>query len=104
MTRAYDVQHRAPFVRGSETSEAAADEIEEHGASMTTRVLNTLKAQPAGLTDQQMQDMSGLGPQSQCPRRIELVKLGLVADSGRKRKTRRGRDATVWVYTPKEGE
>ena len=31
------------------------------------------------------------------PRRIELVRAGLVKDSGRKRKTSSGRQATVWI-------
>jgi hypothetical protein len=54
---------------------------------------------PHGLTDEQMQTYLGMNPSTQRPRRIELVRSGLVVDSGFKRPTRSGRDATVWRAT-----
>ena len=52
---------------------------------------------PHGLTDQQLQELTGLGPQTETPRRLELTRVGVVVDSGRVRKTRAGRNAIIWV-------
>lgn len=41
--------------------------------------------------------------QSASPRFGELAALGMILDSGRRRKTRSGRNAAVWAYVP-EGE
>jgi hypothetical protein len=49
-----------------------------------------------GGTDEELQDALGMNPNTQRPRRIELVERGLVRDSGRTRKTKSGRRATVW--------
>ena len=55
-----------------------------------------------GATDQEMQAYLDLPNQSQTPRRWELVRAGLVMNSGRRRKTLSGRSAIVWVITPTE--
>jgi len=49
-----------------------------------------------GLTDEELETLTGLGPNSARPRRIDLVKRQVLVDSGTKRKTRRGFGATVW--------
>lgn len=54
-----------------------------------------------GGTDQEIQDALDMGPQTECPRRLELAELGLVHDSGLTRPTRAGRKAVVWVATPR---
>jgi hypothetical protein len=49
-----------------------------------------------GLTDDELERASGLGPNTARPRRCELLKDGVIVDAGVKRKTRRGCAATVW--------
>lgn len=88
----------APFVRGSQTSKDAADAIKPKMATLQQRVLDTIKsAGERGMTDEQVRSITGLGGSTEVPRRIELVAKGLVKDSGKTRKTRGGRNATVWV-------
>lgn len=53
-----------------------------------------------GATDEEMQQELGLNPSTQRPRRVELVRRGLVVDAGHRRATRRGREATVWRALP----
>lgn len=55
-----------------------------------------LAAGEHGLTDEELERASGLGPNSARPRRIDLMKRHELVDSGTKRKTRRGYSATVW--------
>jgi hypothetical protein len=50
-----------------------------------------------GATDEEIQDILGMNPSTQRPRRVELVDAGLIRDSGATRKTRSGRPAVVWV-------
>lgn len=88
----------APFVRGSQTSKEAADAISPKIAPLQKRVLDTIKsAGPNGLTDEQIRSLTGLQHSTETPRRKELSDKGLVIDSGKRRKTRSGRSATVWV-------
>lgn len=86
----------------SETSVAAAELIEPHANTLQAEVLEYLRIMGGdGATDEQMQEMLMLNPSTQRPRRIELVKAGLVIDSGRTRKTASGRQAMVWVAVNK---
>ncbi|QDP54720.1 MAG: hypothetical protein GOVbin2833_9 [Prokaryotic dsDNA virus sp.] len=50
-----------------------------------------------GATDEEMQEGTGIEPNTQRPRRKELQQEGKVFDSGERRKTRSGRNAIVWV-------
>lgn len=52
-----------------------------------------------GLTDEELQHGIGLEGSTQRPRRVELLRAGLIKDSGRTRATASGRQATVWVAT-----
>jgi hypothetical protein len=87
---------RAPAVRGSDTSAAAADSL---GAptlnAMQRRVLELLQVTPDGLTDEEMQTRLGMNPSTQRPRRIELARRGMVVEAGTRR-TSSGRMAVVW--------
>jgi hypothetical protein len=87
---------RAPSVRGSITSAAAADSLSPHVLNaMQRRVLELLVATPDGLTDEEMQRRLQMNPSTQRPRRIELARLGLVVRCG-VRKTASNRNADVW--------
>jgi hypothetical protein len=86
-----------PAVESSRTSLAAADAIQGRAASLRAQVLALLQRHPEGLTDEAMQDALGMQGSTQRPRRVELVGLGLVVDSGRTAKTKSGRSASLWV-------
>lgn len=84
---------QAPAIRGSVTSQAAADAIAPHLNRMERIVFEALKREP--MTDLELIEVTGLG-QSARPRRIKLTERGLVEDSGTTRKTASGRQAVVW--------
>lgn len=86
----------APYIRGSETSKAAALAIEHDLNRLESIVLALIREREEGVTDEQMQGLLGMNPNTQRPRRIALVARGLVRDSGEKRRTWAGRWATVW--------
>lgn len=53
-----------------------------------------------GRTDDEIETILNLPHQSVSARRGELVKAGHVLDSGRQRRTKWGRLATVWTASP----
>lgn len=85
------------WVRGSRTSHWAAEGIEPGAGTLRATVYAKLREFSGGLTDHQMQQMLGMNPSTQRPRRIELCESGLVMDSGRTRPTPSGRKAVVWI-------
>lgn len=56
-----------------------------------------VEAGAQGMTDEELQDATGLGGSTERPRRIDLVAENVVEDSKRVRRVRSGRSATVWV-------
>jgi hypothetical protein len=97
------VQARAPnplppFVRESETSREAAIAIAPNASAIREQVYAFIaKAGSLGTTDEEIQERMALAPNTARPRRVELVTAGRVRDSGRRRNTRSGRQAVVWV-------
>lgn len=88
-----------PYVRGSDTSREAAEEIVGCAPTMRQQVLVFLMARGAyGATDDEGEKVLNMRHQTYSARRRWLVKHGLVKDSGETRETRSGRSATVWVY------
>ncbi len=85
------------------TSVDAATAALPRSGTQRARVLETIRqAGPAGRTDQEIATALGLAENSVRPRRLELVSPPdgtprLVFDSGTKRPTAAGGDATVWV-------
>lgn len=80
------------------TSDAAARRIEDFAPTLRRRVHDLIRDRGAfGATDDEGESALGIKPQSYTPRRGELVDLGLVMDSGKRRKTESGRAAAVWV-------
>lgn len=87
---------RAPSARGSVTSAQAADSLGPATLNaMQRRVLELLRENPHGLTDEEMQRRLGMNPSTQRPRRIELARRGMVVEAGTRR-TASGRMAVVW--------
>ena len=86
------------FQRHSETSRTAALEIETSAKTLRAKVLGFIRISgDYGATDEELQVALEMNPSTQRPRRVELVEKGLVVDSGKKRKTKSNRSATVWV-------
>jgi hypothetical protein len=89
-----------PFVKGSETSEAAAKSMKSKAATDREKVFAFLVSMgDHGATDEELQESIPMNPSSERPRRVELVKQGHVGDSGKRRPTTSGRSATVWIAT-----
>jgi hypothetical protein len=90
----------APYAPGSDTSRAAAKAIRGHLTTLEQRVLDAIRAAgDAGLTDEECMRVTGLRPNTQRPRRIELLAAKLVRDSGQRRPGVSGRKMTVWIAT-----
>ena len=91
-----------------ETSRVAAGRIAGHAKDLRARVLAFIVRQgPRGATDDDGEPVLGIRCSTYTPRRNELVELGLVVDSGRRRNTASGRPAAVWVtpnHTPQSTE
>ncbi len=85
-----------PYQGHSTTSERAAQQIAGGAGSWRLEVLILLQGF-GPLSDEQIQKALNMNPSTERPRRIELVKLGLVRDSGLQGKTRSGRACTLWM-------
>lgn len=85
-----------PYQHHSPTSREAAHSIAPRVSALHQRVLDYLKHNPDGATDEMLIDALHLNASTLRPRRIELVNLGLVKDSTRYALTRSGRRATIW--------
>jgi hypothetical protein len=86
------------YQRHSDTSRAAADRIEPTKDTLRAAVFSYIvQGGLNGATDQEISDALDMPGNTERPRRIELVESGHVADSLRRRKTRSGRNAVVWI-------
>lgn len=80
------------------TSHVAASRIAGHTGSLRSLILLHLTTcGEHGATDDEGEVALDIRPQTYTPRRGELVRLGLVVDSGRRRLTLTRRPAAVWV-------
>ena len=90
----------APFQRHSATSRAAAKAIEPVAGTQRALIFRLIHCwNYTGVTDSEIGRELALPGDSVRPRRGELLKAGLIVDSGRTRKTASGREAVVWVAT-----
>lgn len=81
------------YVRGSDTSEAAAESV--NAATLRTQARRLLDAAPDGLTSDELETITGWPHQTASARLRELVLYGFAYDSPDRRPTRHGRLATV---------
>jgi len=89
-------KQRPPAQRHSDTSVAAAASLDVTALNKLQRqVLDYMRTQPDGATDEEIALALGMNPSTERPRRIELVKRGLVVEAGAK-KSASGRKATAW--------
>jgi hypothetical protein len=88
----------APFVKGSDTSEAAAESIEPVAETLAWYVLEYVRVRAGyGATRDEVSRELDIPISTVNPRMRELVLKGFVKDSGRRRKTVSGRQAAVMV-------
>jgi hypothetical protein len=81
-----------------ETSREAAASVAPRLGALHGKVLAFLRERgPEGATDMQIDDRFRHLSPTMRPRRVELVRAGLVADSGHIVRNTRGRSAKVWV-------
>jgi hypothetical protein len=83
------------FQSHSKTSYAAAVSVLESADTQRGMVYRLIR-DTGGATDESMHLMLGMNPSTQRPRRVELVELGIVRDSGLTAETNSGRQAVVW--------
>ena len=82
---------------------ASTSEIVSSAATLRQRVYECLKLCENGATDEEMQVSLEMDGSTQRPRRVRLVELGMVRDSGRTSTTNSGRNAVVWEVTDLHG-
>lgn len=86
-----------PFVTGSPTSEAAAEEIKPSAGNLRERVYESIaQHSPHGITDEEIANCAMLNPSTARPRRVELQRAGRVIQVG-EGKTAAGRRAALWA-------
>ena len=88
------IDFTAPYQAHSGTSREAASAIKGKSARLRQQVLDELRRNPA--TDEELANVLNLSGNTARPRRVELVEIGIVEDSGQRRKTASGRSAVVW--------
>ena len=92
---AYDTT--SPYQQHSDTSRLAAAAIEPKSGTLRRAVLDFLRCRgDVGATDEEMQTALAMNANTQRPRRVELLRAGLIRESGQLRRTGAGRDAVVW--------
>lgn len=91
-------KHTAPYQPHSLTSKEAALSVEPIIGAQLQRVLNYVRQKgDEGATDEEIALGLPMPQNSERPRRIQLVKAGLLKDSGRTRPFISERHGVVWV-------
>jgi hypothetical protein len=89
-----------PYVKGSDTSKAAADSVDSSAAAMRLKIdAMALHRGPVGITCDEVEVSLSMLHQTASARIRELVQQGWLVDSGLRRMTRRNRKATVYWWT-----
>lgn len=92
----------APYAIGSDASREAAKAISRYADQQRTEVYLCIhRAHDNGRTWDEIVQLLGCSPTAN-GRVTELRDRGLILDSGRRRKTRSNRNATVWIVPPLE--
>jgi hypothetical protein len=90
-----------PTVRQPKPRRTAREKLAEppryEGASRDQVLQYITQCGTFGATDEEVQVQIPMPANTQRPRRIELVRRGLVVDSGRTRRTASGVAAVVWI-------
>jgi len=93
-----------PPHNNTDTSLAAAESMRGRARTDENRVRSAFQAYgPDGLTADEVQDLLSLSHQNGSARVSTLARRGEIVDSGRRRKTRTGRTARVYVWAGSQG-
>lgn len=92
----FDLPPGAPFIAGSPTSHAAAEEIKPTAQNLRERVFACIADHPYGLNDEEIAELLRMNPSTERPRRIELQRSGRIRQDGT-RMTKSGRQGVAWV-------
>ena len=93
------------YVKGSDTSEGAAASVEEATPFLRGMVLAYVASRgDEGATCDEVESALDMRHQTASPRVNELAGRGFIVDSGRRRKTRSGRNAAVYTRTTRGTE
>ena len=93
----------APYVKGSDTSKAAASNIAEGAGQLREFIFSTISRSGAGgMTCDEVEVETEMKHQTASARIRELAQKNRIIDSKRRRPTRSGCMAVVWVETPPE--
>lgn len=82
------------FAPQPDTSRAAFEAIKPHKARLMTHVYVQIQKAPASCDE--LEVALGMSHQGCSARVHDLMKIGLIFDSGERRPTRSGRNAIVW--------
>jgi predicted ArsR family transcriptional regulator len=86
-----------------DTSKAAAEQILDDLGRLQALVYRCIRRRGEdGRTSDELSEQLGLIAQTVTPRVWELRLAGLIIDSGKRRPTRRGRMAKVWVVAQRQ--
>lgn len=91
------MDHPLPWVKGSDTSKAAAEKMERLAKSWRVKIYTYLRACPGGKTADELERELGIHPNTLTPRIRKLDELGLVVRTERTRETSHGAQAQVIV-------
>lgn len=87
-----------PPSNGVATSDAAAESMRGQTALIRERIRQFIVSRHVvGATADEIEQMLEIAGNTVRPRLVELRHLGLIKDSFQTRKTRSGRQATIWV-------
>lgn len=93
-----------PGSKGPGTSRAAAESVAGQATALRDRVLVIYSARPeGGLTADEVASILKIDKGTVRPRVSELVKMGELERTGRRRPNASGRQATVWKIKPEDG-
>lgn len=93
-------------VAKSSTSRAAGQGVVRAMTGWRLKLWRWLLERAQGATDEEITKGLRMNPNTERPRRVELVDMGRVVDSGRVRLTESGTKAVVWIAAieSKQGE
>jgi hypothetical protein len=86
-----------PYQRHSRTSKKAARYAKPYATTARYKVYQFIEKNP-GKTDEEIQDTLRMNPNTQRPRRVELLEIGIIEEEGRK-KNKSGTEASTWRIT-----
>lgn len=94
-----------PPHNGTDTSRAAAESVRPYLNSVRGKVYNRIvESGEEGATCDELQEALGLLPQTCSARCNDLKKAKLIVDSGKRRPTKTGRSAMVYVAANEKGQ